>query len=194
MRSIPALAGAIAELHSLGYVHGDVKFQNAVVSTNGVRLCDFELAERIHAPLTFHAGTPGCLIDDGIEKANPLGDTFALGASIATCVLGADVASIPGPRGRLVGLLTLFNSTLATRIAKRGLSAIPEMRPSAHDIALALDSAAVEYANAQSLRFSSRRPWSWQRSFRWCWRISLEACFSTRKRSTRTEYGLSWND
>jgi len=111
---LPLLARAIERLHQAGFVHGDIKLENAIKSADGVGLIDFELAERVGHPMG-RGGTRGYMPLD-FEPGSPAEfsrDTFALEASAAEAVLGIPPALLPEGTGRLRGLVSLENNKAA---------------------------------------------------------------------------------
>lgn len=103
LRLIEQLAGSLAEAHTLGLVHRDVKPSNIMVGSRGLEhasatLCDFGLArfQRGEAGLTAAGrlvGTPHYLAPElirGDGEASPSSDVYALGAVAAFMLTGRE--------------------------------------------------------------------------------------------------------
>jgi hypothetical protein len=91
--ALPNLAHAVAQLHKAGFVHADIKLENAIRLNNRVFLIDFELATPIGAP-SRRGGTRGHLapeIDDAYINS-PARDIYAL----AGCLFQAFMDIPPG--------------------------------------------------------------------------------------------------
>jgi len=158
-------AGALAEAHAQGLLHGDIKPANLIVSERGgvpdvLHVLDFGLAGRLGRELAPRGltGTPGYLAPEAIERSGPLdarSDLYALGAvgywllagvavfeaasAVELCLRHvAGEVEPPSVRGRVVIEPALEALVLAC-LAKR-----PEDRPtSARALADALDALAA---------------------------------------------------
>ena len=106
LRELPRLANEIHRLHQTGFVHGDIKFSNAISNADRVHLIDFELAAPIGARRTIRGGTRGYFEWFSIE-AKPADDVFALGGCLASALLEQDVAFLPDDRVAIAGLIEL---------------------------------------------------------------------------------------
>jgi hypothetical protein len=112
---LPELAAALERLHSLGFVHGDVKLENVILGPAGLALVDFELSARIGTPIVIHGGTPGYVPSElegqttAGRVAGPAVDAYALGATVFRAATGLNPGSLPPPnrKGRMLGLLSL---------------------------------------------------------------------------------------
>lgn len=98
-------AGALAEAHSQGFVHRDVKANNLMVTTRGgrfdvVKVLDFGLVRDVHAKesrlteVGAIAGTPGYLPPEAFAadgKLGPEADVYALGCVAYQLLTGHEV-------------------------------------------------------------------------------------------------------
>lgn len=95
--ALPLLADAVVQLHAAGWVHGDIKLDNAVLHESGVTLIDFELAARIGEHMRY-GGTPGYLAPEVGSRPIPATtarDVFALGACVAHVLLDVPPGLVP---------------------------------------------------------------------------------------------------
>ena len=97
-RVVPQLCDAIVELHesfATPLIHRDIKPSNIMVCANQVKLIDLGIARayRSDAPRdTVRYGTPGYAPPEqfGYEQTNVRSDVYALGMTIAFCIIGED--------------------------------------------------------------------------------------------------------
>lgn len=123
------VAEALAVAHGQGLVHRDIKPSNIFLQDgepSRIKLLDFGLARRRHAPALTHAGallgTPGYMAPEqvrGAAPADPRGDLFALGAVLFECLTG---------RAPFVGADT---EAVLTRILVEQPPAVRELCPTA---------------------------------------------------------------
>ena len=165
------VADALAEAHSHGLVHRDVKPSNVMLPRTGVKVVDFGVA----APAGQSAadtggriwGTPGYLPPEQLAHgaALPAGDVYALGLLLHECLTGRppwpgptarDVLAQrrrqptpdpPGPAGLPGEVVDLYHRCLAPE---------PEDRPSARQVAAALHTWAE--ADTTTSLITSQRP------------------------------------
>ncbi len=95
-----SLCAAVARAHAAGWVVADIKPSNIVVTTDGLRLIDFELAGPPTNEPTGGMGTRGYCSP---QQANPLAgrsyqdDIFAIGATALAMVTGVEASVLPDP-------------------------------------------------------------------------------------------------
>src|SRR6056297_2579669 len=94
------LAEALDALHNAGWVHGDVKPENAVVGSRGhVTLVDLGFACRTHTAAGHHfRGTPTYAAPESLQDdraAMPAMDVFSLGRLLWQWLMRADAADQP---------------------------------------------------------------------------------------------------
>jgi Lanthionine synthetase C-like protein/Protein kinase domain len=139
LEALPHLAGSLARLHQAGFVHGDIKLENAVRHGRGIGLIDFELAERAGS-IMGGGGTTGYMAPE--VKAGCTAefsrDVFALGASVAEAVLGVPPALLTGGIAGLEGLLWNEGADAAAKLVVQLADADPARRPGAAEAANAL--------------------------------------------------------
>lgn len=93
----------LSQIHSLGWVHGDVKPDNIIVGDreNDVKLIDFGFAAEIGTRLDSVKGTWGFLAPEQAGgKLQPVTDVFSLGGTMYWLLTGEKLPSIvPGEEG-----------------------------------------------------------------------------------------------
>ena len=172
--ALPMLAEAVAQLHAIGMVHGDVKPENAVRYPGGVGLIDFEFAARIGAPMR-SGGTPGYL-DPAVRgrtlPATIARDVFALGG----CVVQALLDTPPGllPPGRAGPLLRNEGLHDAARCMQYWQAAEASLRPDAAAVAQTLRACVNDWRAA-----NTGKPAASDTFLRWCRRAAGEAAHAT---------------
>lgn len=85
------LASALDHMHRLGYVHGDLKPDNVVVTPTDVRIVDFDLAHELEgASAASGAGSIGYQSPQRSVRAAPgtSDDVWALGATLIAAITG----------------------------------------------------------------------------------------------------------
>ncbi len=152
------LAGILANLHRVGYVHGDVKTGNVLLGGDGaLRLVDFELSVPIGSDaLPRGAGTRGYMSPhrSAGAPADPRDDIFGLGAVLYAAATGAEPSRAPNPERLLDRPVRLLNPSIRGTLAaiiERCLAVDSRDRfASAEAVArsLALDAGAVPVAAA----------------------------------------------
>jgi hypothetical protein len=105
LRDVGRQLGRILEaLHAAGFVHGDVKPRNIMVSTDGdLRLIDFELAARIGGARSSATGTRGYTSREQTEAAPAAitDDIYGFGAVLYYAATGLDPSWGPWPENPL---------------------------------------------------------------------------------------------
>ncbi len=100
------LAGALAEAHAQGVLHGDISPANVMVGGEGAALSDFGLArfqDRHTRRSTGVLGSPGYTAPEVYEgsRADPRSDLYSLGATLYFAATGRDPFSAHNPVGVL---------------------------------------------------------------------------------------------
>jgi hypothetical protein len=181
---LPGLADALAELHAIGYVHGDIKLSNAVAVNHHVRLVDFGLAGRLgHRDVS--GGTRNYIPPEGVDvPAEPAGDVFSVGVAIAGAFLDIDPATLPAPPLRVLGLLRLMNGGGGIAdLVESTLKADPGMRPTALRLANQLRSN-LGHSRAgrhPSAGRESAKPRVLSPGRNWCLRAAASAAAASRQ-------------
>jgi hypothetical protein len=166
LECLAPLADALSRIHIAGFVHGDVKLENAVRTATGVGLLDFELAERVGDAIS-GAGTAGYMAPEVIQgaPATPAADLYALGGSIAEAVLGIPPALLPPGPERLCGLMELEGAADAAGLALRLMDSDPSRRRAPH---------VCDFAQLTSVRPAAGEPSS-DADLEWCRRAAADA-------------------
>jgi hypothetical protein len=163
---LPLLADALARIHAAGFVHGDVKLENAVLRGERVGLLDFELAEHAGDPMR-RAGTLGHLEPDTQDRrpAAFSRDVYALAGCVVEAVLDVPPALLPAGGGRFEALLANENAPRAATLVADLTNAELAARPTASQAATMLRACLTELANiAPALgKESSAQERAWQR-------------------------------
>ncbi len=172
--AILALARALARLHAAGFVHGDLKLENAVWRPPHAGLIDFELAER-EGDAIGTGGTPGYLAPEVKRDARAAfsRDIFALGGCVVQSVLDVPPGLFPDGGGRLRGLLALEGAGFAGRLHSRLSATNPAARPTAQAAAALI---AGQAENFRHLRPSFGSPIT-EEERGWCRRAGVEAAW-----------------
>ena len=132
MRLMPPMAKALAEVHRRGWVHGDVKLENAIARDETVALIDFELAERAGSRISGR-GTDAYMPPEAANgaPAHPAQDIYALGVSLFHAVTGFPPGLLALRPGLLADLLRREGAGQAADIVERMTADDPMERPSA---------------------------------------------------------------
>lgn len=132
VRLMPSLAAALAAVHRRGWIHGDVKLENAIARDAKVALIDFELAERIGSPVSGR-GTDAYMPPEVASgaPAHPAQDIHALGVSLFHAVTGFPPGLLAPRRGLLADLLRREGAGEAAEVVERMTADDPMERPSA---------------------------------------------------------------
>jgi hypothetical protein len=137
---LPRLADALARVHEAGFVHGDVKPDNALRHEGGVALIDFELAAHLGQAMR-SGGTRGHLapeVRSGASVAHPARDVFALAGCVVHAMLETPPALLPGGPERLTALLRNEGLADVARCLAPSLAPDPACRPGARELGAAL--------------------------------------------------------
>jgi serine/threonine protein kinase len=185
------LAKCLAELHGAGFVHGDIKLENAVRRGQRVGLIDFELAEA-EGSIAGAGGTRGHLAPEVVTqaKAEFARDVFALGGCITHAVLGVPPGLFPRGTGRQRGLLRLEGSAAASHLVGQFANPDPTARPTAAEAAEAISN---DFDALRRIEPAFGRPSS-TREAAWCRRASVEAASLVRRFSRRDLHGMCWSN
>lgn len=129
---MPSMAKALAAVHRGGWIHGDVKLENAVLRDGEVTLLDFELAERVGSPLSGR-GTDSYMPPESAAgaPAHPAQDIYALGISLFHAVTGFPPGLLPPRPELLAALLRREGAAPAASVIERMTNVDPLVRPSA---------------------------------------------------------------
>jgi hypothetical protein len=130
MQALPALARAVARLHAAGFVHGDIKLENAVWRPPEVALLDFELAEKA-GDVIGSGGTPGFTAPEVRRDARAAfsRDVFALGGCLVQSILDVPPGLLAEGSGRWRGLLSLEGAAAASGLIGQLTAIEPAARP-----------------------------------------------------------------
>ncbi len=186
------LGHAVASLHDAGFVHGDIKLENAIRHSTGVGLIDFELAARQGHPIR-PCGTPGYLAPE-VTSAGQLADTardvYALAVCVFQAVLDIPPGLLPAQPYRLLAMLGNEGARHIVRSIAPWLTSEPCQRPSARQ------AAAVLQDNLQQWRSIAPHAGcrSSQRQLRWYRRASCDAAQLARTFMRPAEQGTCWRN
>lgn len=170
--SLTSLAHAVVRLHGAGFVHGDIKLENAVLRGQHVGLIDFELAEH-EGEVAGVGGTRGHLAPEVTADAEAAfsRDIYALGGCLAHACLGVPPGLLPAGIGKLRGFLQLEGLQPAAKLISDLCHADPVRRPSAKD---AEDAISVRITPLSSRSITRGWPSS-REDLNWCRRSSIGA-------------------
>lgn len=168
------VALALGFLHRSGVLHCDIKPSNVLVhSTRGAIVVDFGLATLLdEESSTSGGGTPGYMAPEQIERGRlgPAADVYALGSMTFEAIAGrlpfegsresviAAKRRLDAPRLRALGVDV---SDDLDALVARMLARDPGLRPTADEVADALDPEAALRASSRRIRRSTsigRRP------------------------------------
>jgi hypothetical protein len=183
VRALSWLALRIAQLHSVGFIHGDVKLANVIARESDVRLIDFELSVPIDSKIGEPRGTVGYLPPEATDRRTTAMDVYALGVCAAHVFLRIDPAGLAIGGGRIVGLLQQLGYSKVARIVRELLELDASRRPSAADAAVRLRDLAPSRVQRTRRR---------DRGARWCLRSAVEAGLATRRYRRDMSHGCAW--
>jgi serine/threonine protein kinase len=185
---LPLLIKAVADLHSVGYVHRDLKLHNTILRDASVYLLDFELAAPIGDNTPPRGGTPGYTPPEGWDGiVSQATDIYALGACVCHAVLQIDPATLLPGGGRLVGLMNIYGLQPVASLVSQMMSPNQDARPSALQV--------LKLAHRNLDLFRSRAPagHSMRRQNR-RWRKIVEAGLGTDKFAVAAATVKSWRN
>ncbi|WP_449433232.1 class III lanthionine synthetase LanKC N-terminal domain-containing protein [Pseudomonas putida] len=189
---LPLLGQAIATLHHAGFVHGDIKLENAIRHATGVGLIDFELAARHGNPIR-PSGTPGYLapeVNGSVRPADTARDVYALAGCVFQAVLDIPPGLLPAQPQRLLALLCNEGASQVAASIAPWLAALPGQRPSAQQ------ATAMLRANLQQWRaitpHAGRQ--SSARQLRWYRRASADAAQLAGTFMRPAQHGACWRN
>jgi len=185
--ALPLLAEAVARLHTAGWVHGDIKLDNAVMHESGVTLIDFELAARIGESMR-NGGTPGYLAPEVEGRSIPATaarDVFALGGCVAHVLL--DVPPGLLPEGGAPALLRNEGLHEAAACVSAWCAREPDARPDAASVAAELRKRVPRWT-----RGNSSQPGDDGGLEPWGRRAALDAAIASGRYLRQREQGACW--
>lgn len=132
------LAGALADLHRAGVVHGDLSAGNVLFLADGMPLLSDLGASRIAGEGGAAHGTDGMVAPEVLEGFPPTAesDVYALGALAWRCLVGEPPGWV-GTRSGLAELLPELPEQVVS-VVTSALAAEPVERPEAEELAVAL--------------------------------------------------------
>jgi eukaryotic-like serine/threonine-protein kinase len=133
------LAGALADLHRVGVVHGDVSPGNVLFLSDGMpMLADVGVSRLVGERLDAVHGTDGMVAPEVVEgfPPGPESDVYALGALAWVCLSGEQPGWV-GTRADLADLAPELPDA-ARDLVQRCLAPEPEDRPDAEEVAVAV--------------------------------------------------------
>lgn len=136
---IGPLAGALADLHRAGVIHGDLSAGNVLFRSDGLpMLADLGVCRIAGDRLVPVSGTDGMLAPELLEGLPPTADSdvYSLGALAWTCLTGAPPGWV-GTRPDLAALVPDVPEQL-TGLITACLSPEPSDRPDAEEVAVAI--------------------------------------------------------
>jgi hypothetical protein len=143
--AVAPVAGAVARLHHVGVVHGDISPGNVLLDLDGrPSLSDLGVGRVVGEEPAGVWGTEGYVAPEVLMGADPgpASDVYALGALGWLCLAGAP----PGPPGLRSPLAELSRAgegaTAMVATVESAVAAHPEERPDAAELAWALFEAA----------------------------------------------------
>lgn len=189
---LPLLGDTLARVHEAGFVHGDIKLENAVRRHRGVGLIDFELAAPVGDPMR-PCGTLGYLApeaQDDTHDADASRDVFALAGCVVQAVLDFPPGLFPAGPGRMAAMLRNEEAAdIANRIAS-WLAPVPERRPAARAAAATLHERVGDW---RTITASAGSP-STDAELRWYRRASSDAARLAGSFMHPCDHGACWRN
>ncbi|WP_169747869.1 serine/threonine-protein kinase [Pseudonocardia acaciae] len=139
------LAAALAELHALGGLHGDLKPSHVLIAADGPRLIDFEVGRAVDATATLigaRLSVPAFTSPEQAlgEDAVPASDVFSLAGVLAYAASGREPFGLTGNPVAMVRRITDEHPELSgvphalARVLQPCLAKQPATRPTAADL------------------------------------------------------------
>ncbi len=173
--AIPCFVDLVDKLHSLGYVHRDIKLSNFSYNKNKSFLLDFELctAKGEIGPI---GGTRAYFAPEALSQpVDSSVDIYALGFALSHALLRYDPALLPSGRGKVIGFCRLCGFLKAVSLIAQMTALDPKARPRAQQVKKVL--ATTEW----SLRIPSVGVSKKLASASWSVRACMDACHFTRR-------------
>jgi|GEM_PF-2648657 len=189
---LPLLGHAIACLHDAGFVHGDIKLENAIRHGTGVGLIDFELAAR-QGEVIRPCGTPGYLAPEVTctpQLADAARDVYALAGCVFQAVLDVPPGLLPAQPQRLLAMLGNEGARQVARDIAPWLTSVPGQRPSARQATAVLQD---NFQQWRSITPHAGRKSS-QQQLRWYRRASCDAAQLAHTFMRPAEQGACWRN
>ncbi|WP_425004940.1 lanthionine synthetase LanC family protein [Mycolicibacterium sp. S3B2] len=191
--ALTELAKTLHVLHEQGFVHGDVKPDNAVLRDDAVVLIDFELASARETPAA-PGGTPGHSAPEkrGAVVAKPEQDIYALAGCLFQLLTDCPPGLLPATVPPIAELLRNEGYAAAAELASRLLAADPEERPSAIQVVSAISREDVW----RRVQFRPDHSLSHRDGplFRWCVTATQEAVEAIDRYESPRSIGSCWRN
>lgn len=185
------LANAVVRLHGAGFVHGDIKLENAILRDRRVGLIDFELSER-EGDIAGVGGTRGYLAPEVTADAIATfpRDIYALGMCVAHACLGIPPGLLPAGIGRVQGFLEIEGLYPARQLIHDFCHTDPAARPNATEAEAAI-SAGIKLRSWEPV--ADGRP-STVEDLNWCRRASIGAASFVERYWCAEQRGGGWRN
>ncbi len=187
--ALPHLVYAIARMHEVGFVHGDIKLENALRLEERVVLIDFELAAPVGGSGR-RGGTRGHLapeVGNGY-RSMPARDVYALGGCLFQAVMGIPPGLVASDSMCLANLLRNENAYAAADLFEYLTASDPEARPTA-DAAVKAFERLAEGPDIDGGKLSQSFA-----DLRWCRSASIDAARAVSLFAQHGEEGIHWRN
>jgi len=114
------MAMMLCTVHGENLIYKDMKSSNVIISSAGLRLIDFDVAQNATDQETMYSsGTPGYIRPHRAEGEPPCvaDDIYGLGALLYYMATGAEPSQAPRPRNLLARPIELMNPAIGTELA-----------------------------------------------------------------------------